>query len=81
MGLETIQRRLGEAPHRPVELRREAAQEALGQGEQILGTLAQGRQVDPDHVETKVEILAEAAGGDLLVEVLVRRRHDASVGV
>ena len=47
----------------------------------VVRALAQRRQVDLHHGETIVEILAQLAVGDRLLEVLVRRGDDADVDV
>ena len=69
-----------ESPDRPVVLLGEALQEVMGQGHEVLTALAQGRQVDADHVEAKVEVLAEVSGRDAILEGLVGGRHDPGVG-
>ena len=43
------------------------------------GLLAEGRQVDGDDLQPVVEVLAEAAPLDLVVEVLVRGADEADV--
>jgi hypothetical protein len=45
----------------------------------VARALAQRRQHDREHVQPVVEVLAERAVGDLLLEIAVRRRHDAHV--
>src|SRR5262249_1627067 len=47
--------------------------------EDVLAALAQGRKPKVDDVEPVVEVLAEVAGPDLLVEVAIRRRDDPDV--
>ena len=45
----------------------------------VLAALPQRRQIDRHHVEPIVQILAETARIDLVLQILVRRRHDARV--
>ena len=59
--------------------RLEAAQEVLGQRLDVLGPLAQRRQVDLEDVEAEEQVVAEAALGDAARQVLVRRGQDADV--
>jgi hypothetical protein len=58
----------------------EAADEMLDQERQILLAAAQRRQLDADHVDTVVEVLAQRARADLLGQVLVGGDDDAGVG-
>ncbi len=51
----------------------------LGQERDIAGPLAQGRQFDVDHVDAVEEILAEAALGHRLRQVVVRGENDARI--
>src|SRR5205807_8368058 len=51
----------------------------LGQRLYVFAALGQRREVNLDRVEAEEEVLAEAARGDLLLEVGVRRRDDAHV--
>ena len=53
--------------------------EVLAQHGDVAGPIAQRRQRDRKDVEAVVEILAELAGGDLLLEIPVRRRDHAHV--
>ena len=53
--------------------------ELARQDRDVLAALAQRRHVERDHVEPVVEILAEAARGDLLLEILVGRGDHAHV--
>ena len=52
-------------------LARGAGEEALGQARHVLAAFAQRRQVQAHHVEPMQQVGAEAAVGDLPVEVLV----------
>ena len=45
----------------------------------VFPPLDQGRQADRDHVETKVEILAEPADLELMFEILVGGGNDADI--
>ena len=53
----------------------------LHQQGNVVATLGQRRQVQRDDVDAVVEVLPEAAGGDLSLEVAVGRRHDTDVHV
>jgi hypothetical protein len=54
-------------------------QEVRDEQRDVLAPVAQRRDVDPHHVQAEVEVLAEAALADALLEVLVRRRDDPDV--
>jgi hypothetical protein len=45
----------------------------------VLSPFAEGGDVDLDHVEAKEEILAEALRSQLLMDVAIRRSHEAHV--
>jgi hypothetical protein len=51
------------------------------EGQDVLAPLAQGRQLDRDHREAKVEVFAEGPASDLPAQVFVGRRDDANVDV
>ena len=53
--------------------------EVVGEDRDLLGALPERRHHDLDHVQTVVEVLAEAAAGHRLLEVLVGGREDAHV--
>ena len=53
--------------------------EMLGEHGDVLGTLAQRRDLDRHHAQPVEQVLAEAAVAHVLVEVAVRRRDDAHV--
>jgi hypothetical protein len=53
-------------------------EEAVGERQEVLGTLAQRRQVEGHHVEPIEEVLAEPALRDEPPEVVVRRREQAA---
>ena len=57
----------------------EELREVLRQDGDVVAPLAQRRRADGDDVQAVVEVLAEAAGLDLLLEILVRRGDDADV--
>src|SRR6266436_6340808 len=52
-----------------------------GEERNIFATLAERRQLDGDHAEAVIEILAEAALGNLLLEILVGGGDDSDVDV
>jgi hypothetical protein len=54
-------------------------EEVLDQLGDVVGALAQGRQVDADDAEPVEQVLAEAPGPDLVLEVAVGRRDDPDV--
>src|SRR5690606_24714551 len=56
-----------------------ARQQVAGDDRDVVAALAQRRQVQVDHVVAVVQVLAEAALQDLLLEVAVGRRQDADV--
>jgi hypothetical protein len=55
------------------------SQDVVGERCEILRSLAQGRHRDRDYVQPKEEILPEAAGRYLLLQVAVRSGEDAGV--
>src|SRR6056297_2400355 len=57
----------------------EIGHQARGDDLDVFESIAQRRQVDREHVEAVVEILAEVAVVDQPLEVLVRGRHDPHV--
>ena len=62
-------------------LRGDFLQEILGEQADVLGALAQRRELDADDIQPVEQILAEGLLRDLLFEVLVRRRDDAHIGL
>jgi hypothetical protein len=79
VGVEQLQR-LGRQRRRRAPLApRQLGQEVRHQDRHVLAPLAQRRQVHGDDVDAEVEVLAEAPGLHLFVEVLVRRAHQAHV--
>src|SRR5579871_185143 len=79
VALQRFNRRVGD-PLRPhVVLAAEVVHVVPHEQRDVVGPLAQRRHVDRDDRQAEVEILAEAAFLDLLLEVLVRRRDDAHV--
>src|SRR5712691_9087382 len=75
---------IGESLHRdglgpPAVLGREQRDEVLDEGGEVLFPLPEGRHLDGDDGEPVEEILAEAAGRDLLLEVLVGGGEHAHV--
>ena len=72
--------RRGREPAGPrVELLRVALQEPARQHGDVVAALAQRRQADGDHVQAVVEVLAEAAGADLVLQVPVGGGEHADV--
>jgi len=53
--------------------------EVVGEERDVLGPLAQGRQLDRDRVDAEIEVLAERARLHRLGEVAVGRRHEPNV--
>jgi alpha-D-ribose 1-methylphosphonate 5-triphosphate synthase subunit PhnL len=58
---------------------RHAREKVLRQQRNVLAPLAQRRQLRRDHVEAVVQVLAELAAGDRLLQVAVGGRDDAHV--
>src|SRR5215472_11426410 len=56
-------------------------QEMSRQQRNILATLAQGRNLDRNHAEPVVKVLAEAPFRNLLFKILIRRRNNAHIDV
>jgi hypothetical protein len=56
-----------------------AGEEVLGEERDVGGAFAERRHVDVEHVEPPVEVLAEAAVGDSLLEVAVGGGDEADV--
>ena len=46
----------------------------------VFGALAKRRQLDPDHVEPEVEVLAKRTAAHLRLEIHVRGGHEPRVG-
>ena len=57
----------------------ELLQEVVAEERDVVGALAQGRDADDDRVDAVEEVLAEGAGGDAGLEVLVGRGDQAEV--
>ena len=70
----------GKAQARIVALFGEAVHEEPGHQRDVLGALAEGREVDPHDVEAIEQIFAEAADFDFLLEVPVGGGDDSNVG-
>ena len=62
--------------HRP-----ELLHEVLEQREDVLRAIAQRRQVDREYMQAIIEILAKRAPGHGDLQVAIRRRDDAHVGL
>src|SRR5262249_3157357 len=63
--------------HRP--LAAERAPEVAAEERDVARPLAQGRELDPRDGDPEVEIVAEAARGDLAIEIAPRGAEDAHV--
>ena len=63
---------------RPV-LAGQGGHEVLGQPRHVVGAIAQRRDEDRHDVEPEEQVLAEAAGPDLVLQILVGRGDDAHV--
>src|SRR5438128_4683489 len=70
---------LGAEAHLALEGLRIAPEEGIGEEDHVLTALAERRQVDGDHGEAIVQILAEASAPQGLVEALVGGRDHAHV--
>ncbi len=57
----------------------ELVEEALGQGGDVAGPLAQGREVDGEHAEPVEEVLAEPPLGHSPAQVRVGGGHEAHI--
>src|SRR5438093_13609685 len=55
------------------------AKEIIAQDRDVLTALAKGRNVDPDHVQPKIEILAEFSTPDMFFQIHVGRSQNARV--
>ena len=69
----------GEALDVAVELFVELLQEEIGEQNRIAFTFAQRRHVHPDLVQPIIQILAEAAGADEVVDILIGGADDAHI--
>ena len=78
---DQVARRVVEPDHRLALAMREVDGEALGQRELVVAALAQRRQVQVEHVQPVVQVLAQRARALRLLEVAVRRRDHAHVDV
>ena len=76
---QDLQRRLAEARYPLLAAVGGAGKEVIGQRQQIFGPLAQRRQMDLQHVEAVVEVLAEGAAPHAGLQIFVRGRDDADV--
>src|SRR5438445_605187 len=59
----------------------EFGNESFGQRQDILYTLAQGRDVEFHHVQAIEEVLAETASFDFVFKIAIGRRQDARIGL
>src|SRR5690606_27987206 len=62
-------------------VRRQPAQEVICEQRDVIVAIAERRQVQRDDVQPVVQVAAERAATDLLVEIAIRRRDDAHVDV
>src|SRR5271168_2575065 len=58
---------------------RHSLQHQLGERKDVLGSLAERRQSECDHVEAIVEIFAETSGRDFTLEISIGRDDDANI--
>jgi hypothetical protein len=79
VGEERGTRLVTEASGREVVIGARAAEEVVGEEEDVLTTLTQRREMDGDHREPVVQVGAEPTGLDGGLQVLARRRHDGDV--
>jgi hypothetical protein len=56
-----------------------AGKEVAGERQHIVRPVAQRRQLDRDHVQAEVEILAKASGLDLVAQHAIRRGDEPDV--
>jgi len=56
-----------------------ARQQQHGERQDVLTALAQGRELDREHVETVEQVLAEASGRDLFSQATIRRGEHADI--
>ena len=59
--------------------RRVAFEKALRQGQNIATPFAQGRQMQGEHVEPVIQVFAEAAGANFLLQDTIAGRQHANV--
>jgi hypothetical protein len=76
-GAQRLAGLVGEAGERLAGAARRLAQEQLGEEQHILAARAQRWQVQLGHREAEVEVLAKAAGSEVVLERSVGRGHDA----
>ena len=81
MGVEGVERGGGEARGVQVQAAGGLPDEVLCKGGQVFAALAQGRDLDREDAEAVVEVGAEVAALDLLLEIAVRGGDHAHVGV
>ncbi|EWS52847.1 hypothetical protein X551_04363 [Methylibium sp. T29] len=79
VGQHRVDRAAGEAAHAPAVALVELVQEVVHEHRDVLAPLAQRRHPHRQHVEAEEQVLAEAAGLDLLAQVQVAGRHHAHV--
>jgi hypothetical protein len=77
---EALQRRGRNIDGAPI-LRVRRPQEVIDEGGNLVAPLTQRRDPDLDHVQPVIEVLTEAPGADLDLEIAVRGRQDADIRV
>ena len=70
---------VGQGRHGLADLRALAGQEVVDERQDLFAPFAQRRQMEPHHVEAVVEVFAEAAVGEELIERLVGGGNDPDV--
>ena len=78
---QDLQGGIGDAAHRLAELAAVALEEQPRELREIVDALAQRRHADRNDVDAVVQVLAEAAVLDRLLEIDVGRRHQAEIGL
>ena len=81
VGFEVVERGWRQYQQFLVQILAELVDEMARQDQHIVATLAQGRNLDREHRQAEVQILADLTLVHSLFEVAVRRRYDASVDV
>src|SRR5215470_4468372 len=79
IGAEELERFGGDRGHGPPRAPARLAEEIVGEGGNVLGAVAKGRQADGEDVEPVVEITAKAANGYVGLEIGVGGGDDADV--
>ena len=80
IGLHARNRGVRESGTQPPELERETFPVAFGQGLDVFAPLAQGLEMNLDHVDPVVEIFTQRTVAQRLIQIAVGRRNDARAG-